>query len=69
MAPVLDPTGGDDLAEMVVQEGLPCLVRRAAELAQEARYRTLRDIDAEHFEFAMNPGCPPQRIGRSHSFD
>jgi len=61
--------GRDDLADMVVQEGLPCLVRRAAEPAQEARYGTLRDRDAEHFEFAMNPGCAPQRIGRGHLFD
>ena len=55
--------------DMVVQEGPPGLVRRAAEPVQEARDSTLGEGDAEHLEFAMNPGCPPQRIGRGHLCD
>ena len=61
--------GRYDLADMVVQERPPCLVRRAAEPAQEARHRALGHGDAEHIEFAMNPGCAPQRIGGCHLFD
>ena len=54
------------LADMVAQEGAPGLVRRPSEPAQDARYSALGDGDAEHFEFAVNPGCAPQRIGRGH---
>jgi len=61
--------GRDDLADMVVQKNFLCLVRRPAEPAQDPRYRTLRDGDAEHFEFAMNSRCASQRIVHGHLFD
>jgi hypothetical protein len=57
------------VANMVAQEGPPGLVRRPTESAQEARNSALRDRDAEHFEFAVNPGCAPQRIGGDHLLD
>ncbi len=57
---------GYHLADMVVQEGPPGLVRRAAERAQDARDSALREGDTEHLEFAVNPGCAPQGIGRDH---
>src|ERR1700751_386324 len=69
MAPVLDPTGRDHLPDMIMQESLPCLVRRAAQSAQDARDSALGDGDAEHLEFAVNPGCAPQRICSSHLLD
>ena len=61
--------GRYDLPDMVVQESLPCLVRRPAELSQNAGDGTLGDGEAKHFQIAMNPGNPPQGIGRCHSFD
>ena len=27
------------------------------------------NLDAEHFQLAMNPGCAPQRVGGNHPFD
>ncbi len=43
--------------------------QRAAELAQDARDSELRDGDAKHREFAMNPRRAPQRIGTYHLFN
>src|SRR5207248_1498927 len=57
------------LADMVVQEGPPGLVRRPAERAQEARDSALGNGDTEHLEFAINSGCAPQRIGGDHLCD
>ena len=57
------------LADMIMQEGSPGLVRRSPELAQEARDSALGEGEAEHLEFTMNPGRSPQRIGRGHSLD
>src|SRR5258708_2334090 len=54
---------GDQLADMVVQEGPPRLVRWPPEPAQDARHGALGEGDAEHLQLAMNPGCAPQRIG------
>ena len=51
--------GGYHLADVVMQEGPPGLVRRAAERAQEARHGALGNGDTEHLEFAMNSGCAP----------
>ena len=61
--------GRYDLTDMVMQKSLPCLVRRPAELSQNAGDGTLGDVDAEHFQLAMNPGRAPQRISPRHSFD
>src|SRR4030095_15332520 len=61
--------GRDDLPDMGVQESLPGLGRRPAELSQNAGDGTLGDVDAEHFQLAMNPGRAPQRISARHSFD
>jgi hypothetical protein len=58
--------GGYQVADMVVQEGPPGLVRRTAKRGQEARDSALGNGDAEHLEFAVNPGCAPQRIGSGH---
>jgi len=60
---------GYHLADVVVQEGPPGLVRRAAEPAQETGDSALGDHDAKHFEFAVNPGRAPQRIGGNHPLD
>ena len=57
------------LTDMVVQEGPPGLVRRATESAQDAGNSALGDRDAEHFEFAVNPGCAPKRISGDHLLD
>ena len=54
---------------MIVQEGFPSLVGRTAEPAQDARDSAFGDGDAQHFQFAMNPGCAPQRIGGGHLLD
>src|SRR5207248_11573367 len=54
------------LADMVVQERPPALVRRPTKAAQDARDGALADRYAEHLEFAMNPGRAPQRIGGGH---
>src|SRR3954467_13791153 len=61
--------GGSDLAHVVVQEGPPGLVGRAAERAEEARDSALGDGDTEHLELAMNSGGAPQRIGGHHLRD
>ena len=60
---------GYHLADMVVQERPPRLVRWAAEPAQDARHGALGDGDAEHLHLAMNPGCAPQRIGGGYLLD
>ena len=39
------------LPDMVVQESLPGLVRRPAELSQKAGHGALGDSDAEHLDF------------------
>src|SRR5437588_382783 len=57
------------LTDMVVQEGPPGLVRRATESVQDAGNSALGDRDAEHFEFAVNPGCAPKRISGDHLLD
>src|SRR5947209_4712848 len=44
---------GDQLADMVVLEGPPRLVRWPPEPAQDARHSALGDGDAEHLELAM----------------
>lgn len=59
----------DHLADMVVQEGSPRLVRWPPEVAQDARHGTFGVGEAGHLQLAMNPRCAPQRIGRSHLFD
>src|SRR4051812_41881058 len=60
---------GDQLADMVVQEGPPRLVRWPPEPAQDARHSALGDGNAEHLQLAMNPGCAPQRIGGGYLLD
>jgi hypothetical protein len=60
---------GHHLMQMVVKEGLPGLSGRVPKPAQNARDSALGDGDAEHFQFAMNPGRTPQRICGGHSFD
>src|SRR3569833_1633203 len=52
---------------MVLQEGLPRLVRRAPNRAQDARDSAFGYTDTQHFQFAMNPGCAPQRISGSQT--
>src|SRR3954454_22327047 len=54
---------------MVVQERPPGLVGRPTECAQESRDSAFGEGNAEHLEFAMNPGRAPQRIGRGHLCD
>ena len=54
------------LADMVFQKGFPRLVGRTPEPAQDARDSALGDVDAQHFQLAMDPGCAPQRIGGGH---
>lgn len=61
--------GGYHLADVVVQEGPPGLVRQAAERAEEARDSALGNGDTEHLEFTMNFGGAPQRIGGDHLCD
>ena len=58
--------GRHHVADMVVQERPPGLIRRPTQSAQDARNGALGDRDAEHLEFAVNPGCAPQRIGSDH---
>jgi hypothetical protein len=57
------------LADMVMQESPPRLVRRPTKPAQDTRHGAFGDGDAEHLQFAMNPGCAPQRIGGGHLLD
>ena len=57
------------LADIIVQEGFPRLFGRMPEPAKDARDSAFGDGDAEHFQFAMNPGCAPQRVGSGHLLD
>jgi hypothetical protein len=59
----------DHLADMVVQEGSPRLVRRPPEVAQDARHGAFGEGDTEHRELTMDPRCAPERIGRGHLLD
>src|SRR4051794_7347137 len=45
---------------MVVQERPPGLVGRPTECAQDSRDSAFGEGNAEHLEFAMNPGRAPQ---------
>jgi hypothetical protein len=51
---------------MVVEKCLPRLIGRPAEGSDDPGYSALRDRNAEHLEFAVDPRCAPQRIGRRH---
>ena len=48
------------LADMVMQESPPRLVRWPPEPAQDALHGALGDGDAEYLEFTMDPGRAPQ---------
>ena len=60
---------GDDLAHVILQEGLPGLRRWPLHGLQEARYGSFGNLDAELLQFAMNPGRSPQGIGLRQGWD
>src|SRR5215831_14510101 len=54
------------LAEVVVQERLPCLPGWSPESAEDPRDRPLGDVDTEHLQLSMEPWRSPQGIVGDH---
>src|SRR5215472_379458 len=59
----------DDLAHVILQEGLPGLRRWPLHGLPEARHGSFGNLDAELLQFAMNPGRSPQGIGLHQGSD
>ena len=59
----------DHLTKVIVQEGLPGLAGSSRQLAEQPGDGPFGDLDAEHLQLAVNPGCSPERIGRNHPLD
>src|SRR5262249_19479981 len=57
------------LADVVAKKSLPGLAGSPRQLSEDSRDGSLRDLDAKHLEFSVNPWRTPQRIGRDHSLD
>ena len=57
------------LTEVIAQERLPGLAGRPRQSPEDSRDSTFGDLDAEHLQLAVNPGCAPERIGRNHPLD
>src|SRR4051794_32798587 len=57
---------GYRLAEVVVEKRLPGLGWWPADRSDDSGNSTLRDRKAEHLQFAVDPRCAPERIGRHH---
>ena len=52
-----------------MQEGLPRLAGRPRQSPEDSGDGTFGDLDAEHFQLTVNPGCAPERVGGNHPFD
>ena len=57
------------LTEVIAQERLPDLAGRPRQSPEDSGDSAFGNLDAEHFQLAMNPGCAPQRVGGNHPFD
>src|SRR5215813_8380007 len=57
------------LADVVAKKSLPGLAGSPRQLSEDSRDGSLRDLDAKHLEFSVNPWRTPQRIGRDHPLD
>src|SRR5713101_2941369 len=54
---------------MIAQKGRPALRRRSPPPRHVLGYTRLPDIDAELEQFAVDPRCTPQRVGKAHVAD
>jgi hypothetical protein len=54
---------------VIVQERFPGLAGRPRQFPKDAGHGPFGNLDAEHLQLAVNPGCPPERIGHNHLFD
>jgi hypothetical protein len=56
---------------MIAQERrpTPCGLRISGSFPHPAQDGSLRDLEAEHLQFAMNPVCTPSRVFPDHSED
>ena len=52
-----------------MQEGLPRLAGRPRQSPEDSGDSASGNLDAEHCQLAMNPGCAPERVGGNHPFD
>ena len=57
------------LTKVIAQERLPGLAGRPRQSPENSGDSTFGDLDAEHLQHAVNPGCAPERIGRNHPLD
>jgi hypothetical protein len=57
------------LTEVIAQERLAGLGGRPPQSPKDSGNIAFGNLDAEHFQLAMNPGCAPQRVGGNHPFD
>jgi len=57
------------LSEVIVQKRFPGLAGRPRQSPEDSGDSTFGDLDAEHLQLAVNPGCAPERIGRNHPLD
>jgi hypothetical protein len=57
------------LTEMVVEKGLPRLSWSPADRSDDSGEGPFGDGEAQHFQFAMDPRCAPERIGSRHPPD
>jgi hypothetical protein len=57
------------LTEVIAQERLPGRAGRPRQSPEDSGDSAFGNLDAEHFQRAMNPGCAPQGVGGNHPFD
>jgi hypothetical protein len=57
------------LTEVIAQERLPSLAGRPRQSPEHSGNSTFGNLDAEHCQLAVNPGCGPERVGSNHPFD
>ena len=57
---------GDDLADMILQEGSPGLRRRSLDRLQDTRHAALGNHDSELLQLAMNPRRAPRGVRERH---
>ena len=60
---------GDQLREVIVQEGAPGLRRRLAAADHVFAHAGLTDVDAELEQFTMDAGCTPSGVFAAHPAD
>src|SRR5215831_6353082 len=57
---------GNEIANVVVEKGLPGLTRRSTLSGQESRHGSFGDLETELQQFSMDAGRAPKRVSCGH---